>query len=202
MKMDFMLKRIFDFFIAAVGLIILCPFFLIIAVLIKMDSRGPVFFRQERIGKDGKPFYPFKFRTMIEGAADKGLGVTVSENDERITAPGKFLRKWGIDEFPQLINVLKGEMSLVGPRPTLRYQVEKYNDFEKRRLLVKPGLAGWALIHGRNALSWEDRIKYDVWYVDHWSLWLDIKIIFKTFYLIFIKQEGVYGKGGVNDPFE
>ena len=178
------------------------PFFLIIAVLIKMDSSGPVFFRQERIGKDGKPFYPFKFRTMVDGAANKGLGHTVSENDERITRVGKFLRKWAIDEFPQLINVLKGEMSLVGPRPTLRYQVEKYNNFEKKRLLVKPGLAGWALIHGRNALSWEDRIKYDVWYVEHWSLWLDIKIIFRTFYLIFIKQEGVYGKGGVNDPFK
>ena len=157
--------------------------------------------KQERIGKDGNPFYPFKFRTMVEGAVSKGLGYTVSNNDERITKTGKFLRKWGIDEFPQLINVLKGEMSLVGPRPTLRYQVEKYNEFEKKRLLVKPGLAGWALIHGRNSLSWKERIAYDVWYVEHWSLWLDIKIIFKTFYLIFIKQEGVYGNNGINDPF-
>lgn len=196
------LKRIFDFFISLIGLIVLFPLFLIIVVLIKLDSLGPVFFKQERIGRNGKPFYPFKFRTMVRGAVNKGLGYTVSENDERITKIGKFLRKWGIDEFPQLINVLKGEMSLVGPRPTFRYQVEKYNDFEKKRLLVKPGLAGWALIHGRNSLSWEDRIKYDVWYVEHWSLWLDIKIIFKTFYLIFIKQEGVYGKNGVNDPFD
>lgn len=195
------LKRVFDFLVALMGLVSLSPFFLIIAILIKMDSSGPVFFRQERIGKDEKSFYPFKFRTMVQGAADKGLGHTVAENDERITRFGKFLRKWGIDEFPQLINIFRGEMSLVGPRPTLRYQVEKYNDFEKRRLLVKPGLAGWALVHGRNSLTWEERIKYDVWYVDNWSLWLDIKIIFKTFYLIFIKQEGVYGKGGVNDPF-
>ena len=195
------LKRFFDFFVSLVGLVLLSPIFLIVAILIKLDSLGPVFFRQERIGKDGKPFYPFKFRTMIEGAVNKGLGYTVAVNDERITKLGKFLRKWGIDEFPQLINVFKGEMSLVGPRPTLRYQVEKYNDFEKRRLQVKPGLAGWALIHGRNSLTWEERIKYDVWYVDNWSLWLDIKIIFKTFYLIFIKQEGVYGKGGINDPF-
>jgi lipopolysaccharide/colanic/teichoic acid biosynthesis glycosyltransferase len=166
-----------------------------------MDSTGSIFFKQERIGKDGKPFYPFKFRTMVEGAVNKGLGYTVSANDDRITKLGKFLRKWGIDELPQLINVLKGEMSLVGPRPTLRYQVEKYTDFEKKRLQMQPGLAGWALIHGRNSLTWEERIKYDVWYVENWSLWLDIKIIFKTFYFIFIKQEGVYGKDGINDSF-
>lgn len=202
MKIMLILKRIFDFLFALVGLILLLPLFLITAILVKVDSRGPVFFKHERIGKNGKPFYPFKFRTMVQGAINKGLGYTVSNNDERITKLGKKLRKWGIDELPQLINVLKGEMSLVGPRPTLRYQVESYNDFEKKRLLVLPGLAGFALIHGRNSLSWEERIKYDVWYVDHWSLWLDIKIIFKTFYLIFIKQEGVYGKEGINDPFK
>jgi lipopolysaccharide/colanic/teichoic acid biosynthesis glycosyltransferase len=202
MKIQLALKRIFDVLGSFFGLIILFPVFLTVAVLIKFDSKGPVFFRQERIGKNGGPFYPFKFRTMGEGAVDKGLGITVSKNDDRITRLGKFLRKWGIDEFPQLINVLKGEMSLVGPRPTLRYQTEKYNDFQKKRLLVKPGLAGWAMIHGRNSLSWEERIKYDVWYVENWSLWLDVKIIVKTFYLIFIKQEGVYGKDGVNDSFK
>ncbi len=196
------LKRIFDFFGAFIILILLFPLFLIIAVLIKIDSSGPVFFRYERIGKNGRTFYPFKFRTMIQGAVNKGLGYTVAKNDERITGLGKFLRKWGIDELPQLINVLRGEMSLVGPRPTFRYQVDKYNDFQKKRLLVKPGLAGWALIYGRNLLSWEERIKYDVWYVEHWSLLLDFKIILKTFYLIFIKQEGVYGKEGINDPFK
>ncbi len=195
------LKRLFDVFVSVVALIILLPLFLIIAILIKIDSKEPVFFRQERIGKNGEPFYILKFRTMIEGAVDKGLGYTVAQNDERITRIGKFLRKWGIDEFPQLINVLKGEMSLVGPRPTLRYQVEKYTDFQKKRLQVKPGITSWALIHGRNLLSWEERIKYDVWYIENWSLWLDIKIILKTFYLIFIKQEGVYGKDGINDPF-
>jgi len=195
------LKRFFDFLVALVCLIILSPLFLIIAILIKIDSRGIIFFRQERIGKNGKPFLIYKFRTMIDGAINKGLGNTVSENDDRITKTGKFLRKWGIDELPQLVNVLKGEMSIVGPRPTLRYQVEKYNDVEKRRLLAKPGLAGWALIHGRNYLTWPERIKYDIWYVDNWSLWIDVKIIFKTFYLIFIKQEGVYGKNGINDDF-
>ena len=195
-------KRVFDFLIALIALVLLSPIFLVVAILIKINSSGTVFFRQERIGKDGKPFHPFKFRTMVTDAMNKGLGINVSENDERITKVGKFLRKWGIDELPQLINVLKGEMSLVGPRPTLSYQVEKYNDFEKRRLLMKPGLAGWALIHGRNSLTWSKRIEYDIWYVDNWSLWLDIKIIFKTFYLIFIKQEGVYGEGGVNDAFK
>lgn len=195
------LKRIFDILVSVAGLGVLWPLFLLVAVLIKLDSKGPVFFLQERIGKDGKPFYPFKFRTMVQGAQNQGLRDTVSENDQRITKFGKFLRKWAIDEFPQLINVFWGEMSLVGPRPTLRYQVEKYNNFQKKRLLAKPGLAGWALIHGRNSLTWTERIKYDVWYVENWSLWLDIKIIFMAFYLIFIKQEGVYGRNGVNDAF-
>lgn len=193
------LKRIFDFLGAFLGLIALSPLFFLVAILIKIDSPGPVFFRFERAGKNGKPFSPFKFRTMKEGAMKEGLGYNVSRDDERITKIGKFLRKWGIDELPQLINVLKGEMSLVGPRPTFVRQTEKYNNFEKKRLNMKPGLAGWALIYGRNSLSWEERIKYDVWYVENWSLWLDIKIIFKTFYLIFIRQEGVYGEGGIND---
>ncbi|TSC95213.1 MAG: UDP-phosphate galactose phosphotransferase [Parcubacteria group bacterium Licking1014_1] len=201
-KLQFFFKRVFDFLTAFLGLILLSPLFIIIAILIKADSDGNVFLKQERIGKNGLLFLPFKFRTMVEGAINKGLRYTVSENDERITKIGKFLRKWGIDELPQLINILRGEMSLVGPRPTFRYQVEKYNNFEKKRLLVKPGLTGWAIIHGRNSLTWEDRIKYDVWYVENWSLRLDAKIIFKTFYLIFIKQEGVYGKGGINDSFE
>ncbi len=196
------IKRLFDFIVAFIFVIVLSPIFLVVATIIKITSIGPIFFKHERIGKNGKPFYPLKFRTMVEGSINKGLGYTVAENDDRITKTGKFLRKWGIDELPQLINVLRGEMSLVGPRPTLHYQVEKYNDFEKKRLLVLPGLTGWALIHGRNFLSWEERIKYDVWYVEHWSFWLDIKIIFKTLYIIFIKKEGVYGKGGVNDPFD
>lgn len=195
------LKKIFDLLGAFLGLILLSPLFLIIAILIKLDSRGPIFFRYQRAGKNGKIFKPFKFRTMKQGAIKEGLGYNVSKNDERITKTGKFLRRWGIDEFPQLINVLLGEMSLVGPRPTFTHQTDKYNDFERKRLEIKPGLAGWALIHGRNSLSWPERIKYDVWYVENWSLWLDIKIIFKTFYLIFIKQEGVYGKGGINDDF-
>ncbi len=199
--MKHVLKRIIDVAGASLGLVILSPVFLVAALWIVFDSSGPIFFLQERIGKNGKLFYPFKFRTMVQGAAQKGLGNTVSHDDERITAAGAFLRKWGIDELPQLLNVVKGEMSLVGPRPTLRYQVEKYNDFQKKRLLVKPGLAGWALIHGRNALAWNQRIEYDVWYVEHWSLGLDLYIMMKTFYIILIKQDGVYGQDGINDSF-
>ena len=201
MKFQKILKRQIDFWVAIVSLIILLPWFLIIAILIKIDSSGSVFFRFDRIGKDGKGFKPFKFRTMAKGAITRGLKYTVAKDDTRITRIGKFLRKWGIDELPQLINVLIGEMSLVGPRPTFSYQVEKYNDFQKKRLLVKPGITSWAMVHGRNLLSWDERIKYDVWYAENWSVLLDIKILFKTIYLIFIKQEGVYGKDGVNDPF-
>jgi undecaprenyl phosphate N,N'-diacetylbacillosamine 1-phosphate transferase len=202
MKFQLFLKRIFDFFGALIGLILLSPLFLLVTLLIKLDSPGPVFFRYERIGKDSKPFNPFKFRTMIEGALNKGLGYTAAENDERITRLGKFLRKWGIDELPQLINVLKGEMSLVGPRPTFRYQVEKYDDFQKKRLLMKPGITGLALTRGRNMLSWEERIKYDVQYIEDWSLLLDFEILIKTPYFIFIKQKGIYGEKGINDdPF-
>lgn len=202
MKLQLILKRLFDFIAALIALFLLSPLFLAVALLIKLDSRGSVFFRYERIGKNGKPFYPFKFRTMVPGAINQGLGYTASKDDERITKLGKFLRTFGIDELPQIINILNGEMSWVGPRPTLRYQVEKYNDFEKKRLQMQPGLAGWALIHGRNSLTWEERIAYDVWYVEHYSFWLDIQILFRTFYLIIFKQEGVYGREGVNDdPF-
>ncbi len=196
-----MLKRLFDIIFSFFGLIVLTPLFLIISVLIKLDSKGPIFFRYERIGKDGKSFKPFKFRTMIRGAIKKGLGYNITENDKRITKIGRFFREWGIDELPQLINVLKGEMSLVGPRPTFKYQVEKYNDFQKKRLKVLPGITGLAVIKGRNLLTWEERIKYDVWYVENWSIWLDLKILSKTFYLIFFKREGTYGKGGINDSF-
>ncbi|MEM2929046.1 MAG: sugar transferase [Nitrososphaerota archaeon] len=186
------IKEVFDKIISFFLLIILSPLLLIISILIKLDSKGPVFFIQERVGKNGKIFKIIKFRTMFVGAEEKTKGIYIDEQNPYITKIGKFLRRWSLDELPELINVLKGDMSLVGPRPTLKYQVEKYNDFQKKRLLFKPGITGWAQINGRNRISWEERIKLDIWYIEHWSLLLDLKILFKTISEIF-KKENVFG---------
>jgi undecaprenyl phosphate N,N'-diacetylbacillosamine 1-phosphate transferase len=194
------IKIILDKIISLAALAILSPVFLLLAILIKLDSSGPVFFVQERIGKNGVLFQSIKFRTMIDRALERGLGSNIKQDDERITRMGKFLRTWSLDELPQIINVLTGDMSIVGPRPTLPYQVERYNDFQRRRLLVKPGITGWAQVNGRNAISWEQRIKLDVWYIDNWSLRLDGVILAKTVSVV-IRKEGLYGKGGVNDDF-
>ncbi len=194
------IKELFDRTISLLVLIILSPIFLIIVVLIKLDTSGPAFFIQMRVGRNGIPFKSIKFRTMIQRATETGLGINIQQDDERITRVGKFLRTWSLDELPQIINVLKGDMSIVGPRPTLQYQVELYNDFQRKRLLVKPGITGWAQVNGRNAISWEQRIQLDVWYVENWSLWLDFKIMLKTIKVV-IKKEGLYGKDGINDDF-
>ena len=198
---NLILKRIIDIVISSIGLIILFPIFAIIGMLIKLDSIGPVFFVQERTGRDGKIFKAYKLRTMVENAEKKGLKYRVAKDDKRITRIGKHLR-WGIDELPQLINVFKGEISLVGPRPTLPHQIKKYSEREKRRLEVKPGITGWALVNGRNILSWPERIKLDIWYVDHWSIWLDLKILFKTVWVVIFEREGVYVKDGVTRDYE
>jgi undecaprenyl phosphate N,N'-diacetylbacillosamine 1-phosphate transferase len=200
-QLQFGTKRALDIFLGLIGLGILSIPFALIAITIKLDSRGPVFFRQERVGRSGRTFKTWKFRTMVVGAVKQGLGYNVAHDDNRITRVGKFLREWGLDELPQLINVLKGEMSIVGPRPTLKYQVDQYNAFQRRRLLAKPGITGWALIHGRNLLSWEERIRYDVWYVEYWSLWLDLSIMLRTLWVVLIKREGIYGAKGINYDF-
>lgn len=174
------IKRALDFCAALVGLILLWPLFLLIALAIKLDSPGPVFFHQERIGQYGHPFRIHKFRTMVAGGERMGAGYILERNDPRITRVGALLRRLTLDELPQLVNVLKGEMSLVGPRPTLAYQVARYNDFQRQRLLVKPGMTGWAWIHGRRELPWPQRIELDVWYVNNWSLWLDLKILWRS----------------------
>jgi len=186
------LKRWLDIALAAVALVVTFPLMAVIATAIKLDSSGPVLFVQERVGKDGKLFRAYKFRTMIQGAAAQGAGFLIEgQDDPRITKVGKYLRRWSLDELPQFMNILKGEMSVVGPRPTLLYQVEQYDEFQKRRLEVKPGITGWAQIHGRNVLSWPERIEYDVWYVDNWSFRLDIEIILKTLPVL-LKREGLY----------
>jgi exopolysaccharide biosynthesis polyprenyl glycosylphosphotransferase len=188
------IKDYLDFFGALMGLILLSPIIFLIGFLIRIDSSGPIFFRQERIGRDGKPFRSYKFRSMVDKATTMGLGLNVSVNDDRITRVGKFLRNTSLDELPQLFNVLKGEMSIVGPRPTLGYQVEAYDATQRRRLKVKPGITGWAQINGRNAIPWEDRIKLDVWYVDNWSFWLDLKILAMTILKV-LKREGISEPG-------
>jgi undecaprenyl phosphate N,N'-diacetylbacillosamine 1-phosphate transferase len=185
------LKRIIDIICGVIGLIITSPLWLYVVIKIKAEDRGPVFFIQERVGKDGKLFRMYKFRSMVVGAEKKGLGVFVSTDDERITKIGKFIRKTSIDELPQLINVLKGEMSIVGPRPTLEYQVERYNKEQKRRLLVKPGITGWAQVNGRNNMTWPEKIKLDLWYVDHWSVGLDLKIIGRTIWSVFCDDDPI-----------
>jgi undecaprenyl phosphate N,N'-diacetylbacillosamine 1-phosphate transferase len=174
-------KRLIDLAGAVVGLLLTLPLTLSAAVAIAVTTPGPVFFIQERVGQGGRLFRIYKFRTMVDGAENIGDGYRVTANDQRITTVGKILRKTSIDELPQLLNVLKGEMSLVGPRPTLAYQVEKYTPRQRRRLEMKPGITGWAQIHGRTQLTWPERIEYDLWYVENWSLALDLKIIFRTF---------------------
>ncbi len=193
-------KACLDFAGAWLGLMVLSPLIYLFAMLIRLDSPGPVFFRQERIGKNGKPFMSYKFRSMVDNATAFGLGLNVAVDDDRITRVGQFLRSTSLDEIPQLFNVLKGEMSLVGPRPTLRYQVERYNEVQRRRLLVKPGITGWAQINGRNAIPWEERIRLDVWYVDNWSLGLDLKILARTLKTV-LRREGLYGPEGINYDF-
>ena len=198
---EFIVKVILDKVFSIIVLILLFPLFLIIGVLIKLDSKGPVFFVQKRAGKDGKIFKAYKLRTMVNNAVEMGLGYEIAKDDSRITRVGKHLR-WGIDELPQLLNVFRGEMSMVGPRPTLPHQIEKYSEREKRRLEIKPGITGWALINGRNKLTWPERIKLDIWYIDHWSIWLDLKILLKTVWVVIFKREGIYGKDGVTRDYE
>jgi lipopolysaccharide/colanic/teichoic acid biosynthesis glycosyltransferase len=196
-----MVYRFIDISVSLLGLCLLAAPMAVIGLLIKLESPGPVFFRQERMGRDAKPFMIWKFRTMVDGAVNKGLGITTSQDDDRITRTGRILRALSLDEVPQLVNVLNGTMSLVGPRPTLRYQVEQYTEEQRHRLDVKPGMTSWAAVNGRNGLTWEQRINLDLWYVRHKSLWLDFKIILKTFWVAFVSRKGVYAPNGANDDF-
>ena len=176
-------KRFLDVTASFLGLVLLSPLLLAVSILIKIDSRGPVIFRQKRIGRNGKVFEIYKFRSMCVGAEKTGSGVYSGKGDARVTRIGKFLRATSIDELPQLLNILKGEMSFVGPRPPLTYhpwKYEEYTDFQKRMFEVRPGITGWAQVNGRKDVEWHKRIELNVWYVDHMSLLLDIKIMFMT----------------------
>jgi lipopolysaccharide/colanic/teichoic acid biosynthesis glycosyltransferase len=173
-------NRALDVAGASLGLALASPFLAAAAIAIKLDDRGPVLYRQERVGQDGRAFELLKLRTMVVGAERQGAGWAVNHGDPRITRVGSMLRRISLDELPQLWNVVRGEMSLIGPRPTLAYQVEQYTPRQRRRLDVRPGITGWAQVQGRASLPWEERIELDVWYVEHRSPWLDMKILART----------------------
>ena len=184
--MSRLIKRALDRSVAAALLVLLTPIFLLVAVWIVLDGGRPAILAQERAGKDGITFRMLKYRTMVQNALELASQLTddpfgVVENDPRVTRPGRFLRRTGLDELPQLWNVLHGEMSLVGPRPDLVEQAANYTEHDRRRLAVEPGITGWSQVNGREAIGWPERIEQDIWYIDHWSLGLDLKILLRTF---------------------
>jgi lipopolysaccharide/colanic/teichoic acid biosynthesis glycosyltransferase len=172
--------RALDAALAAVLLAIASPLLAVAAIAIRLESRGPVFYRQLRVGKGGERFELWKLRTMVRGAETMGAGIYVLEGDARITRVGRLLRRFSLDELPNLVNVVRGDMALVGPRPTVQEQVDRYTDRQLRRLEVRPGITGWAQVNGRTSLPWPERIELDVWYVENRSLRLDLKILAKT----------------------
>ncbi len=186
------MRRALDLLIAGVALVVSAPLIAIAAVAIKFDSRGPVLYMARRVGRDGEPFDLYKLRTMHTGNDPVGVGTPVLAGDPRVTRVGGFLRRFSLDELPNLINVIRGEMSVVGPRPTLAAQVDDYTPRQRRRLEVKPGLTGWAQVNGRAGIPWEDRIELDVWYVEHRSIELDLRILARTARLL-LTGHGLYG---------
>ena len=186
------LKRFIDILLSFLALVILSPVFIIIAIAIKLDSQGPVLFKQERVGKGGKVFKIYKFRSMCVGAEHTGSGVYSGKGDARVTRVGKILRATSLDEIPQALNIIKGDMSFIGPRPPLTYHpwpIEEYTEEQFRMFDVRPGITGWAQVNGRKAVEWNKRIKLNVWYVDNLSMWLDIKIAFLTVFKVFTNAD-------------
>lgn len=194
-----LLKRAFDFLWALVSIIVLSPIMLACAIAVLIDDGWPIFYVHKRVGRHGKLFPFFKFRTMVRNADKIGAGYEIEERDPRITRTGNFMRRWSLDELPQLFNILRGEMSVVGPRPTLAYQVEKYTPHQRRRLEVRPGLTGLAQIKGRNSLTWPERIELDIEYIDNYSFIEDLRIIAATFGVLG-KSEDIYGCGWAKKP--
>lgn len=186
------IKRLLDIVAAVCALLVLWPLMGVVALLVRCTSKGPAIFRQTRLGKDGKEFQIYKFRSMCVGAEQTGTGVYSGKGDARVTKIGRILRATSIDELPQLVNILKGEMSFIGPRPPLTYHpwpLGEYSDEQKRMFEVRPGITGWAQVNGRKEVEWNRRIELNVWYVDHMSLWLDIKILFMTVFKVFTNAD-------------
>jgi lipopolysaccharide/colanic/teichoic acid biosynthesis glycosyltransferase len=188
--------RALDLVIGGLGAAISAPLVALLALLVRLESPGDPIYTQTRVGQDGRPFAIYKLRTMVHGAEFKGAGLAIQAGDDRITRVGGLLRRYSLDELPNLWNVVRGDMSIVGPRPTVTHQVEQYTPRERGRLAVRPGITGWAQINGRASLPWPERIELDLWYVEHRSLLLDVKILVRTVGLVF-KGSGIYkGENG------
>ncbi len=185
------MRRAFDIVVAGAALAICSPFLLVAMVAIRLESPGSPIYRQRRIGLDGRPFDVLKLRTMVSGAEHLGAGLAVSEGDARITRVGRLLRRTSLDEIPNLVNVLRGEMAIIGPRPTVPVQVDRYTERQLGRLAVKPGITGWAQINGRTELPWDERIELDLWYLEHRSWRLDLQILWRTARMV-LGGEGLY----------
>ena len=195
------MRRAFDVLVAGTALLLSSPVLLAAIVAIRLESAGHPIYRQRRIGKDGRPFDVLKLRTMVQGAEGMGAGMAVNEGDPRITRVGAILRRYSIDELPNLVNVLRGEMAIIGPRPTIPVQVEQYTERQRGRLAMKPGITGWAQVNGRASLPWPERIELDLWYVEHATLLLDLKILWLTARML-VTGHGLYKgeTGGWVDP--
>jgi lipopolysaccharide/colanic/teichoic acid biosynthesis glycosyltransferase len=194
-------KRALDVVLASIALLIVGIPLAIVALIIRLETHGHPIYRQRRVGRDGVPFELYKLRTMVTGAEAMGLGLAVDEGDDRITRTGARLRRYSVDELPNLLNVLRGEMSLVGPRPTVQVQVDRYTERQRGRLSVRPGITGWAQINGRASLPWHERIELDLWYVEHVSLALDVRILVRTLRMV-LTGHGLYRgeTGGWREP--
>jgi lipopolysaccharide/colanic/teichoic acid biosynthesis glycosyltransferase len=196
------MRRIMDVTVSALALVLCAPLLAVAIAAIRLESPGPAIYRQRRIGRDGQPFDVLKLRTMVDGAEHLGAGLAVNQDDPRITRVGTLLRRTSIDELPNLVNVLRGDMSLVGPRPTIPIQVQQYTERQRGRLAVRPGITGWAQVNGRTSLPWSERIELDLWYIEHRSLRLDAHILWRTLRIvlggggIYKGQTGGWGAGG------
>ena len=196
-----MIRRAIDVVVAAVALVAAAPVVALAMLVIRLESRGHPIYRQRRVGKDGEEFDMLKLRTMVSGAERIGAGLAVNDGDARITRVGRFLRRYSIDELPNLVNILRGEMSLIGPRPTIQVQVAQYTERQRGRLSIKPGLTGWAQIHGRTSLPWDQRIELDLWYVEHRRWRVDVAIVWRTVKML-VNGDGLYkgATGGWTGP--